>query len=314
MLGAGLGTRLNKLTESLPKPLIPVFQKPLITFAFDHLADIGCRSIVINTHHRPEAYERAFPEGRYGSDTELIFRHEPVLLETGGGIANVADLLEDEDFCVYNGDILTDIPLQPALEAHLASDNLVTMLLRSEGPSSHVAWNAESGKVTDIRNLVGTGDEGRYQFTGIYFVHPDFLELLQPGVKRSVIHSFLELIRDGARLGGFLADSGNWWDLGNRETYLEVHQEIMRGSFPSYANAARRAELVQSIHPSARVDPSASIDETSCVGENAQIGPGVELQNSLIWREASVEPDSILEGVIVRAGHVASGALKNVDI
>ena len=54
VLGAGLGTRLRPLTEDLPKPLIPIFQKPLITFALDHLFDLGVKSFIINTHHRPE--------------------------------------------------------------------------------------------------------------------------------------------------------------------------------------------------------------------------------------------------------------------
>lgn len=56
VLGAGLGTRLRPLTEDLPKPLVPIFQKPLITFALDHLIDIGINNFFINTHHRPERF------------------------------------------------------------------------------------------------------------------------------------------------------------------------------------------------------------------------------------------------------------------
>ena len=60
VLGAGLGTRLRPLTDDLPKPLIPIFQKPLITFAFDHLIKAGCRKLVVNTHHRPERFTEIF--------------------------------------------------------------------------------------------------------------------------------------------------------------------------------------------------------------------------------------------------------------
>ena len=59
VLGAGLGERLRPLTDQLPKPLIPVFQKPLITYAFDHLLAAGVREFVVNTHHIPEAYATA---------------------------------------------------------------------------------------------------------------------------------------------------------------------------------------------------------------------------------------------------------------
>src|SRR5438874_9711302 len=76
VLGAGLGTRLRPLTDELPKPLIPIFQKPLITFALDHLIDIGIDKIFINTHRLPEKYAEAFPENRYGRLT-LHFVNEP---------------------------------------------------------------------------------------------------------------------------------------------------------------------------------------------------------------------------------------------
>src|SRR5207244_2955560 len=63
VLGAGLGTRLRPLTDDLPKPLIPIFQKPLITFALDHLLSLGVESFIINTHHRPEKFADVFGRG-----------------------------------------------------------------------------------------------------------------------------------------------------------------------------------------------------------------------------------------------------------
>ena len=61
VLGAGLGTRLRPLTDDLPKPLVPIFQKPLITFAFDHLIEAGITGLVVNTHHCPERFMETFP-------------------------------------------------------------------------------------------------------------------------------------------------------------------------------------------------------------------------------------------------------------
>ena len=93
VLGAGLGTRLRPLTEDLPKPLVPIFQKPLITFALDHLVAAGVKSFVVNTHHLPADISKlSFPDGIY---RELPVRlvHEPVLLETGGGIKNAEPCL-----------------------------------------------------------------------------------------------------------------------------------------------------------------------------------------------------------------------------
>src|SRR5437016_2814081 len=137
VLGAGLGTRLRPLTDDFPKPLIPIFQKPLITFALDHLAAAGVESFVINTHHRPEKFEELFAHQSYeGHFVRLVY--EPVLLETGGGIKNAQSLLGAEPFIVYSGDILTNLPLAPLIEEHFAKGNDVTLALRETGLATDI--------------------------------------------------------------------------------------------------------------------------------------------------------------------------------
>src|SRR5438270_4612541 len=97
VLAAGRGTRLRPLTDDLPKPLIPIFQKPLITFALDHLIAAGVQSFVINTHKMPERFAEYFGDGKYaGHSVKLV--HEPDLLETGGGIKNAEPRLGSGPF------------------------------------------------------------------------------------------------------------------------------------------------------------------------------------------------------------------------
>src|SRR4029077_5337021 len=87
VMGAGLGKRLRPLTLVRPKPLIPIFGKPLITFALDHLCAVGVESFVINTHHLAGRFDDLFEEEAYsGRSVKLV--HEPDLLETGGGMKN----------------------------------------------------------------------------------------------------------------------------------------------------------------------------------------------------------------------------------
>src|SRR5207248_9534010 len=100
VLGAGLGTRLRPLTESCPKPLIPIFHKPLITFALDHLVSAGVGSFVINTHRLPDQFKDLFGSGQYAGHTVNLI-HEPELLDTGGRIKNAEDLLGKEPFITY---------------------------------------------------------------------------------------------------------------------------------------------------------------------------------------------------------------------
>lgn len=318
MLGAGLGERLRPLTDQLPKPLIPVFHKPLITYAFDHLLAAGVREFVINTHHLPEAYARTFPTGSYRG-APLHFRHEsPVRLETAGGIANVRDLIGDEPFLVYNGDILTDLPLEPLLREHRERKNLVTLALRSTGPALHIALDQSSGRVTDIRNMLGTGQQGGLLFTGVYVVEPAFFDWLTPGKVESVIPIFLKMIQHGAGLGGVIIDDGHWWDLGSRSAYLEAHKALqeLNSHFPLYASLEdRRAGRQGAIDDDARIDPASQLAGLNVVGAGARIGSGAALENCIIWPDAVIGSGTRLTNCIVRSGvTVPSGDYESKDL
>ena len=310
-MGAGLGTRLRPLTEKLPKPLVPIFQKPLITFALDHLLAAGCERYCVNTHHEPQRFEEAFPEGSYRGKS-LRFRHEPVLLETAGGIANVADLLGDEPFLVYNADILSDLPLAPLLEEHARAGNVVTLALRSAAGPRHISFDRAQRRITDIRNMLGTGQSEEFVFTGIYAVEPEFLRWIEHGVKRSVIPAFLEMIRRGAKLGGAVIDEGQWWDVGTRAAYLQLHRDLPALPFPRYgaADEAWRAN----VHPSARIATGAQLRGCSVVGAGAEVGADAVLIDTIVWPGAQIASRSQLTNCIVRADRAIAGIHRDTDI
>ena len=310
VLGAGLGTRLKSLTQTLPKPLIPFYQRPLITFAFDHLLHLGVQEFIVNTHHLADAYAETFPHQNY-RDTPIHFRHEPNLLETAGGIANIADLIAEQPCIVYNGDILTDAPLECALSQHAKSDNLVTLVVRSSGDARHIAIDENSGQVTDIRNLMGTGNEGTHLFTGIYTIEPEFVNMLEPGTKRSVIPHFLELIGQ-EKLGAVVIDEGDWWDLGNRTEYLAAHRCVRNGQFPRYAGESANTWRAD-VHPTARLDRTATV-KGSVVGADVVVSAGADVVDSILWPGSSVAEGASLKNCIVRTGEIASGTHVDEDI
>ena len=300
VLGAGMGERLRPLTEQLPKPLVPVFHRPLITYAFDHLRSAGIQRFVVNTHHLPNAYAQAFPEQSY-QGTPIQFRNEsPVRLETAGGIANVRDLLENEPFLVYNGDILTDLPLKPLLMEHRENGNLVTLVLRSHGPSLHIAFDPRRGRVTDIRNKLGTGDEGKYLFTGIYACDPAIHEWITPGKVESVIPIFLNMIREGAKIGAVVIDDGSWWDLGSRTAYLSAHSALNGMYGPA-------------IDPAAQIEAGAALRGINVIGAGAVIESGAQLEDTIVWPGGRVASGSVLKRCIVRSGISAMGLREDGD-
>ncbi|MEI8233421.1 MAG: nucleotidyltransferase family protein [Verrucomicrobiota bacterium] len=299
VLGAGLGTRLKALTRARPKPLIPVAGKPLITYAFDHLIQAGVERLVVNTHHCAEAYARAFPGGVY-RQAALTFRHEPELLETGGGIKNAEDLLGGAPFLVYNGDILATLPLAPALARHFAAGNEVTLVLRSHGGPLQVAFDAASERIVDIGNRLGRAP-GTHLFTGIYVVSPAFFRRLRRE-KRSVVPAFLEMIGQEAALGAIVIDEGEWWDLGTREQYLAVHQRLREQS-----------PTACWVDPSARVDPGARLTGATFVGAGAHVGAGAQLHDCVLWDGTGIAPQAHLSRCIVTEPRIVQGHHADAD-
>ena len=305
VLGAGLGTRLRPLTERRPKPLIPLYGKPLITFAFDHLIASGITSFVVNTHHCPEAYAAHLGGGSYRG-CSLVLRHEPVLLDTGGGIKNVEDLIGQTPFVVYNGDVLADFPLRPAIEGHLASGNIATLILRSSGGPLHI--QCRDGRVTDIRKSLGTSDEPSFLFTGISILSPEIFRHIPSGEIISIIPVYLALIRAGIPIGGLVADDGLWFDLGNRDAYLDAHA-LLRNRGVSYV----RGEWPRAVQDSAAVEPSARLEGACSVGAGARVGEGAVLEDCVVWENATVESGARLKRCVVRDGKTAGGMAEGRD-
>ena len=219
ILGAGLGTRLRPLTDHCPKPLLPLGGRPIITYAMEHLRQAGIERFIVNTHHCAAVYEEVFPD-RIWRGVPIVFRHEPVLLDTGGGIKNIEDLLaEDEPLLVYNGDILTDIPLQNLMERHFQAGAAATLAPRSDGNPRNVNLDAED-YVCDLRHVLGNPGARACLFTGLYIVEKSLLAGIAPGVKQDIIPVFIAMIRARPRaVAGVIIDAGHWSDVGSPAIY-----------------------------------------------------------------------------------------------
>ena len=307
VLGAGLGTRLRPLTERRPKPLVPLYGKPLITFGFDHLIANGITSFVVNTHHCPEAYDQLLPGNDY-CGIPIEYRYEPVLLDTGGGIKNVESFVGGEPFVAYNGDILADIPLRPAIKRHMESGHLATLVLRSSGGPLHI--QAHDGLVTDIRGKLGNGNDPAFLFTGITVLSPEIFRHIPFGQVVSIIPIYLDLLRAGANIGAHIADEGLWFDLGTRDAYLAAHALLQPGGYPlSYA----RDGWPSAMSPGACVASTASLQGACAIGAGATVGEHAILQDCVLWENAVVAPHSHLTRCVVRDGMAAAGTFDGAD-
>jgi NDP-sugar pyrophosphorylase family protein len=199
----------------------------MITYAMEQLRDIGVQRFIVNTHHCPDKYKEAFPDSKW-QGISITFRHEPVLLDTEGGIKNIEDLIEaDECILVYNGDIITNLQLAPLINRHFELQTQVTLALRSRGPLTNVNIDS-AGFICDMRNALHNPGVQSCLFAGIYIVEISFLQRLTAGKIESIVLPLIKSIKENPRsVGGIVIDEGFWYDLGTIEEYKKLREQYV---------------------------------------------------------------------------------------
>jgi NDP-sugar pyrophosphorylase family protein len=271
ILAAGLGTRLRPLTDSIPKALVPVVNKPMIKRVIEYLKGCGTEEIVVNAHHHHEQIVDYLDGGKpFGLKVDV--RVEPEILGTGGGIKNTEGFWDNEPFIVFNSDILTNIDLEQAYESHRNSKGLVTLILHDREPYNQISVD-HSGKITDI---APASAPGRLAFTGIHIIGPELLSHIPDKGYSNIIDCYLTLIRSGTEIEYHITEGHYWNDIGTVNSYKQVNKDLL-------------TQTRFSIAPECQIDPSARLEDWAVVGERATLEENVEIRGSILWDEVRVE-------------------------
>jgi mannose-1-phosphate guanylyltransferase len=234
ILAAGLGTRLRPLTDTIPKPLLPVGGVPLIVWNLLLLRAGGIREVIINLHYLGSMIEEALGDGSRW-DMRITYSHEADLLGTGGGLKAAQWFFKGQPFFVMNGDTLIDFDLQAFLDFHYSQGGVATLVLRDDPQA--VQWGAVETDAQDrILRINGQGVEECMSkgavtfrmFAGVHILHPSILDDAPTGKPFSIIDSYTRAIADGSRLLGFV-HAGYWSDIGTVERYTQAQTDVEAG-------------------------------------------------------------------------------------
>jgi mannose-1-phosphate guanylyltransferase len=308
VFGAGLGKRLRPLTLVRPKPLIPIFGRPLITFALDHLCALGVESFVINTHHLSGQFDDLFAEQTYsGRSVKLV--HEPDLLETGGGIKNAEPWIGKEPFIVYSGDILTDFDVESLIEEHFRRGNDVTLALRDTGLAAGLTLSAE-GRVIEIET--GNDKTGGYDFANVSVWNPEIFRRIPTGRKISFVPILVDWIGKNGKVGGVVLDDREWFNIGSRAEYLAVHRAINERCWRPYY--LKTVDWPVKIARNAAVASTASFSGFYAVGAGCVVESEAVIEDSILWEDSTIKRQTVLQGCVVAGSLVISGRHENIDL
>jgi len=294
---AGLGTRLRPLTDELPKPLVWLGDRPLLSHIAARLAKGGVTRAVLNTHHLAERFEEAVLRD-LPIDTTLV--HEPHILGTAGGVANASSALGPGDVLVWNGDILADLDVETLLALHAAErarGAIATLAITEPGADARIGQGTvgigEDGAVVRLRGEV-FGEEARgADFVGVYVVAAETRARL-PAEGCFAGDVFLPALRQGERIATAPIVS-RFSDLGTIDIYLE---ENLR-----WLDRVRQGQPL--VDASANVDPGVSLVR-SVVGRGALVRGTGELRDVVVW------PGATVLAPLTRAIVLTSGAIVRV--
>lgn len=308
ILAAGFGTRLRPVTYTLPKPLVPLCNRPLIGWAVESFLAAGVRDLIVNVHHLAEAIEGHL-RMHYLGQAKFHFSFEKEILGTGGGVRHVrSQLQKDAEFFLVNGDTVQFPRWNDLVAARHTRDSLAALSLRHppEGDRFTPVF-FEDGLVTGFGK--GTGEP--LMFSGSHLISARIFEHLPDKDFSGIVDEVYQPVLDSGRetIAG-VVDDGLWFDIGTPQRYLTASQAllatIVRGDVAPPADSRVRGDSL--------VDQSARATGTlvrSCIGARSLVRG--ELHDTAVWNDCAIAPGARLERCIVAHGVEIADAVRYND-
>lgn len=320
ILVGGQGTRLRPLTLGTPKPMVPLANKPFVSYVLEHLRNHGITDIVFSMGYLPEGIKSYFGDGS-SLGIKLTYVVEDGPLGTAGAVKNVEEHVEDGDFIVLNGDILTDLDLTSMIAFHKENNAMGTIALTPvEDPTAYglVRTGAEGEVLAFLEKPSWDQIDTNLVNAGTYMLKREVLDMIPAGIEYSFERGvFPRLVGKG--LFGFKS-TAYWMDIGTPEKYLQAHYDVLEKNVITSVSECMDQDFVclegkVELEPGAKLVPPVIIGEGSVikagarVGRMAIIGAGCTVADGCVVEESIIQEGCRLEeNVIVRNSIIARQA------
>lgn len=286
-MAGGFGTRLRPLTMTIPKPMVPVLNVPMMEHIVNLLKKFNINDIVSLLYFQPDKITSYFEDGeRFGIKMEYVRAEADY--GTAGSVKNAYKHLSDR-FIIISGDVLTDFDLQKALDFHIEKGSKATILLtRVPTPLQYgIVMTDDEGHITRFLEKPSWGQVFSDTInTGIYILEPEVLDMIPYQEDFDFSKDlFPAMLEKKMPLFGYIAD-GYWRDVGNLDEYLVGQNDGLRGVISLESKGIKKGSLQYG--ENCDISPSAKFKGTVLIGNNVRIGEYSELSDCVLGDGCSI--------------------------
>jgi mannose-1-phosphate guanylyltransferase len=312
ILAGGEGTRLRPLTTTVPKPVVPLVDRPFIRFMIDWLHQHGVDDVVMSCGHLGSGVRNVLGDGS-ALGIKLRYVEEPRPMGTGGALKYAEPLL-GERFLMLNGDVLTDLDLTAQIEQHERTNARATLALTPvEDPSAYgLVRTRPDGAVTEFVEKPAPDQIDTNNISaGAYVLERSVLELLEADQPASIERDvFPRLVGEG--LYGCVSE-GYWLDIGTPERYLQGTYDILEATVDT-AVAERMGDsylcVEQNVDNRGRIIPSALVESGCRIADGARIGGRVVLEHGVtVGENTTIERAVVMQGTEIGSHCTLNGCI-----
>lgn len=307
IMAAGVGSRLDPLTKSVPKPLVPVANRPVMDILVDNLKSIGVKDIVSNTHYLAEKIINRYENINFGVNFKFI--KEDTLSGTAGGLKKCQFFFDKGDeFLVLSADGLSNADLQKGIDMHRKSGAIATIGIK-EIPHEEVSHfgvvvTDETGYITEFQEKPSLEDaKSNFINTGIYVFDYRIFDYIPENTFYDFAKNvFPNLLKDH-EINTFVIDN-YWTDIGTLEQYQQSTQDLFEGRCRFNHSKLVKTANGAYISNTENLPSDLTFVGNSTIGSNCKIGKNVTLKNAIIWDNVTIEDDVVVSNSVIASGSV----------